>query len=77
MIVEIISPDKIIFSGNVSLIQCPGLDGWFEILEHHANMIAILKKGKIKLISEEKTLSFEINGGVIEVLKNKVKVLAE
>ena len=77
MIVEIISPDKTIFSGNASLIRCPGLNGWFEILEDHANMIAVLKKGKIKLVSEEETLYFEINGGVVEVLKNKVKVLVE
>lgn len=77
MIVDIISPNKTIFSGNASMIQCPGLDGWFEILEDHTNMIAVLKKGSIKLVSEEKTLYFEINGGVVEVLKNKVNVLAE
>jgi F-type H+-transporting ATPase subunit epsilon len=77
MIVEIISPNKFLFSGNAELIQLPGIDGCFEILENHANMIAVLKKGKIKLISEEKPLYFEINGGVAEVLSNCVKVLAE
>jgi len=77
MIVEICTPDKEIFSGNASLIQLPGLDGLFEILENHAAMVAALAKGKIKLVSEKDTHFFEINGGVIEVLNNKVQVLAE
>ena len=77
MTIEIITPEKELFSGNASLIQLPGLDGLFEILDNHANMVAALKKGKIKLVSEEKTIFFEIKGGVLEVLKNKVQVLAE
>jgi len=77
MIVEIVTPDKEIFSGTASLVQLPGLDGLFEILENHAALVAALSKGKIKLISENETLFFEINGGVVEVLKNKVQVLAE
>ena len=77
MIVEIITPNKTFFSGNASLIQLPGIDGLFEILENHAPLIAALKKDKVKVVSEEKTLFFEINGGVVEVLKNKILVLAE
>jgi F-type H+-transporting ATPase subunit epsilon len=77
MIVEITTPDKEIFSGNASLIQLPGTDGLFEILENHAAMVAALAKGKIKVVSEEETLFFEINGGVLEVWNNKVQVLAE
>ena len=75
MTVEIVTPDKMIFSGSASLVQLPGLDGLFEILENHAAMVAALSKGKIKLISENETLFFEINGGVVEVLKNKVQAL--
>ena len=77
MNIEIITPDKLIFSGTASLVQLPGLDGLFEILENHAPMIAAVKKGKIKLVSEGETLYFEINGGVLEVLKNNIQVLAE
>jgi len=77
MIVEITTPDKEIFSGNASLIQLPGTDGLFEILENHAAMVAALSKGKIKIVSKNETLFFEINGGIVEVLKNKVQVLAE
>jgi F-type H+-transporting ATPase subunit epsilon len=77
MVVEIISPDKEIFSGNASLIQLPGTDGSFAILENHANLMAALKKGKVKLISNDNTHYFEINGGVAEVLNNKVQVLID
>ena len=77
MFVEITTPDKEIFFGNASLINLPGIDGAFGILENHANMVAALKKGTIKLISEDETLYFEISGGVVEVLKNKIQILAE
>jgi len=77
MTVEIISPDKEIFSGNASLIQLPGMDGLFEILENHTPLIAALKKGSIKLVSEGETCCFEMNGGTVEVLKNSVLVLVE
>jgi len=77
MTVEIITPEKEIFSGTASLIQFPGLDGLFEILENHDSMIAALKKGRIKLVSEGETLFFEIKGGTMEVVKNNVQVLAE
>jgi len=78
MHLEITTPDKEIFSGEARLVQLPGIDGSYEILENHAPMISVLKKGKIKVLSSsEKPEFFEINGGVIEVLKNKVLVLAE
>ncbi len=80
MKVEIITPDSTIFTGdNVGLIQLPGIDGSFEVLNNHAPLISVLKKGKIKLINkgEKEEQFFEINGGVIEVVNNKVLVLAE
>jgi F-type H+-transporting ATPase subunit epsilon len=78
MFIEIITPDTKVFSGEVSLAQFPGKDGSFEILNDHAPIIAVLKKGKIKVIGMDKqTLFFEVSGGVVEVLKNKIIVLAE
>jgi F-type H+-transporting ATPase subunit epsilon len=79
MQVEIITPDKEIFKGEVQLVQLPGIDGSFEILNNHAPLISALKKGKIKLkkTKESRDEFFEINGGVIEVLNNKVLILAE
>ncbi len=78
MNIEIITPDTTIFSGTASLVQLPGIDGLFEILNNHAPMISVLKNGKIKIQDEhDKTDFFEIKGGVVEVLKNKILVLAE
>jgi len=78
MFLEIITPDKKIFSGEVSLAQFPGMKGSFEILKDHAPIISTLAKGKIKIIDAEKqTQFFEINSGVVEVQKNKIIVLAE
>ena len=78
MFLEITTPDKELFAGEVELVQLPGMDGLFEILENHAPLISILKRGKIKVQSEPgKIQHFEVNGGVVEVLKNQVLVLAE
>ncbi len=78
MKVEIIDPDKTIFSGEAKVVQLPGKDGSFEILNNHAPIISVLKKGKVKIVDSAKnTQYFEIKGGVIEVLKNKILILAE
>ncbi len=78
MKLEITTPDKTIFEGEVNLVQLPGIDGSFELLNNHAPMISALKKGKIKIKEKGNNIRFfEINGGIIEVLKNKVLVLAE
>lgn len=78
MNIEIVTPDTTIFQGEVSLAQFPGIDGSFEVLNNHAPMIAVLKQGKVKVIDSKKaTLFFEVNGGVVEILKNKILVLAE
>jgi F-type H+-transporting ATPase subunit epsilon len=78
MYIEIITPDATIFNGEVSLAQFPGKDGSFEILNLHAPLIAVLKKGKIKVVDQEKqTRYFDVNGGVIEVRQNRIIVLAE
>ncbi|HQI46573.1 MAG TPA: F0F1 ATP synthase subunit epsilon [Bacteroidales bacterium] len=78
MHIEIITPDKKIFSGEVSLAQFPGTDGLFEILNNHAPIVSTLTKGKIKVIdSEKQTRYFEIKSGVIEMQKNNIIVLAE
>ena len=78
MKLDITTPDKQIFSGDAVLVQLPGSDGLFEILQNHAPMIASLGKGKVKVQDEGgKQQFFDIRGGVCEVLENKITVLAE
>lgn len=78
MLLEIITPDRRIYSGEVKLVQLPGTLGSFEILNNHAPIISTLEKGKIKVIEESgKTLFFEIDGGIIENKDNKIIILVE
>lgn len=78
MNIEIVTPDATIYTGDIKLAQLPGLDGSFEVLNNHAPLISALKKGKIKINNSlNETLFFEINGGIVEVLNNKILVLAE
>jgi F-type H+-transporting ATPase subunit epsilon len=78
MKLEIITPEQTLFTGEVSLVQLPGIDGSFEILNNHAPLISVLAAGKVKIEdSHKQTQFFEIRGGVVEVLHNKVLVLAE
>ncbi len=78
MLLEIISPDKKLYEGEVKSIVLPGIDGSFGILDKHAPLISALKKGEIEItVTETQKENFQVNGGVVEVLNNKVIVLAE
>ncbi len=77
MHIEIITPDVEIFKGEAELVQLPGIDGSFELLNNHAPLISALTKGKIKVKISGKEQFFDIAGGVIEVHDNKVLILAE
>jgi F-type H+-transporting ATPase subunit epsilon len=78
MNLEIITPEQTLYTGEVTLVQLPGIDGSFEILNDHAPLISVLTTGKVKIQDAEKQVRyFDIKGGVVEVLHNKVLVLAE
>ncbi len=78
MLIEIITPDKKIYSGEIRSVQLPGSAGSFGVLRNHAPLISSLKKGNVKVLDEQKqNHSFPIKGGVVEVLRNKIIVLAE
>ena len=79
MIVEIRTPDKLIFSREVTMIQLPGTDGAFEILKNHAPIVSTLKNGKIKLkeVNGKTHIIDLLNGGLIESNENKVIILME
>jgi F-type H+-transporting ATPase subunit epsilon len=75
---EIITPEKVLFSGDIKIIKLPGALGSFEIMRNHAPLISTLIKGKIKVKETNGLISyFEINSGLIEVSNNEVKVLVE
>ena len=78
MNVDIITPSNKLYSGEINSIKVPGSDGEFEILKNHAPIISSLNKGIIRVIDKDNnTENFEINGGVIEMQKNNIIVLAD
>ncbi|MEP7168879.1 MAG: ATP synthase F1 subunit epsilon [Bacteroidota bacterium] len=77
MHLDIITPDKKLFSGEVTSVLVPGASGQFQVLNNHAPIISTLIKGKVKIKTKEGEQSFDVNSGVIEVLKNNVVVLVE
>jgi F-type H+-transporting ATPase subunit epsilon len=75
---EILTPEKTLYSGKVNSINLPGTNGRFTILHNHAPIISTLEKGQIKIISENKKTEFiDIAGGIVEVKKNAIIVLAD
>jgi F-type H+-transporting ATPase subunit epsilon len=78
MYLEIITPDNKVFNGDVLSANFPGSTGAFEVEVNHAALISTLGKGNI--VIKEKNLpekTFKVDGGLIEVLNNKIIVLAE
>lgn len=78
MLLDILTPEKKLFEGEVKSVKFPGKNGEFEILNNHAPIISTLTKGDIRVlnIKNEKEI-FNINGGVIEIQNNKIIVLAD
>ncbi len=77
MYLEIITPDQKVFEGEVISVSFPGTDGSFQVLNNHAPLVSTLTKGTIEFESKESIDDVIINGGVVEVLNNRVIVLAE
>lgn len=77
MFVEIISPEHIIFEGDADSVKLPGSAGGFEVKDKHAPIVSTLSKGELCITQKGKSTSFQIEGGVIEMLNNKVSILVE
>lgn len=79
MKLDILSPEEQIFSGEVETVSLPGISGRFQLLNHHAPIISALSSGTIYYVLKDgKTeTSFEIKGGVAEMLNNSVVILVD
>ena len=78
MILEILTPEKKLYSGEVYGVQLPGISGLFEILDKHAPMVSALGKGNLKILKDKKEVeSYSIQSGFVEVINNKATVLVE
>lgn len=78
MVLEILTPEKKIFSGDVYGVILPGIGGSFEVLDKHAPMVSALKAGTVKiLINKTTSQTYTIQSGFSEVINNKTTVLIE
>lgn len=76
MKVTVVSPERIVFSGEVDSVAVPGAKGRFEILNNHAPIVSALTAGKV-VCSGKETLELDILGGFVEVARNEVSVCVE
>jgi F-type H+-transporting ATPase subunit epsilon len=76
MQVDILTPDKVLFSGEATSVKLPGSAGQFEVLNNHAPLVSSLDAGNVRVRSAQGDQNFAIKGGVVEVTKDKVVVLA-
>jgi F-type H+-transporting ATPase subunit epsilon len=76
MQIEIITPDKTLFNGDADSVTLPGSSGAFQLLNNHAPIVSSLVAGKVVVKNGNQTNEIEISGGIVEVLRNKVIVLA-
>ena len=77
MQLEILTPEKKVFEGDVTIATFPGVDGSFQVMDNHAPLISLLGAGVVVYKSKDISESVAITGGVVEVLKNKVILLAD
>ena len=77
MTVNILTPDKQLYEGEATYVGLPGTDGSLGILSHHAPLVTTLRKGEITLKTDDEEMTFDVNGGTVEVLNNHVTILAQ
>ena len=76
--IEIITPEQKVYEGDIRSLKVPGKKGAFQVLKDHAAIVSTLVEGKVTVTDMNgRDSEFEIEGGVIEVLKNKIILLAE
>jgi F-type H+-transporting ATPase subunit epsilon len=77
MQLDIITPDRKVFSGDVVSVTVQGTEGQFQVLTGHAAIISTLDKGPIKVKTATGETEYQAEGGVVEVVNNKIIVLVE
>jgi F-type H+-transporting ATPase subunit epsilon len=78
MQLEILTPEKKVYEGDVSIATFPGTDGSFQVLDNHAPLISLLSEGVVEYKTKSGSReTVKITGGVVEVLRNKVILLAD
>ncbi|MHC4267190.1 MAG: ATP synthase F1 subunit epsilon [Planctomycetota bacterium] len=75
---DVITPEKIVYSKDVTSIVAHGTSGYLGVLAHHTPLVTSLEPGPLKITEAgEKEVTFSLDGGFMEVRGNKVVVLAD
>src|SRR5260370_881826 len=74
---DLVSPEKLVFSGEVEQVDVPGSEGDFGVLAHHAPLIAMLKPGILSILGSGEARRIVVGGGFAEVNGQGLTVLAE
>ncbi|MGI9192175.1 MAG: ATP synthase F1 subunit epsilon [Chitinophagaceae bacterium] len=78
MKLDILTPEKKIYDGDVLGVILPGVQGYFELLDNHAPIVAALGKGQLKILKDKSAQEvYTIDGGFVEMNNNKTIVLLE
>jgi F-type H+-transporting ATPase subunit epsilon len=77
LLLEIVTPEKLAFSGSVDEVTCPGSEGEFGVLKGHASLLSAIKFGELSFLKDGKRVSYAVNTGYAEVTGSKVTVLVE
>ena len=77
MMLEIITAERQVYSGEVDMVIAPGVDGQLGILPKHAPLMTMLKPGELTIRKDGEDIYVAVSGGFMEVLGNRVSVLAD
>jgi F-type H+-transporting ATPase subunit epsilon len=77
LLLEIVTPEKLAFSGNIDEVTCPGSEGEFGVLRGHASLLSAIKFGELSYVKDGKRTSYAVTTGYAEVTGSKVTVLVE
>ena len=77
LMVEIVTPEKMAFSGKVEEITIPGIEGEFGVLRGHASLLSAIKFGELSYLRDGRRTHYAVNMGYAEVTASKVTILVE
>lgn len=77
LLLEVVTPERIVYTDEVSVVVVPAVDGEIGILPLHAPLVGALKPGEVRVKKDDTTLWFAISGGYVQVHEDKTIVLAD
>lgn len=77
MTLEIVTAERVVYSDEVDVLVAPGIEGELAILPRHAPLLTILKPGEIRVVKDGEESYMAVSGGFMEVMANKVTILAD